>query len=128
METSEVILQLLLGALLGLTGQALRTIVGLKKLNDTASRQKTTFKNAFVTSKFVVSLLIGAVAGILAVISISTLKAGFDFSKQVILTIMAAGYAGTDFIEGFIKKYLPASSDTNANTSGAVGQPSPKNP
>jgi hypothetical protein len=29
-------------------------------------------------------------------------------SKEIIVTIIGAGYAGTDFIEGFIKKNMPS--------------------
>ncbi len=41
--TTEIIEQLLLGGLMGAIGQGLRTIVGLKKLNDTANAAEKNF-------------------------------------------------------------------------------------
>jgi hypothetical protein len=115
-----------------MAGQSLRVVVGLKKLNDDASDAGKRLKDVFVGSRMVVSLLIGFVAGLLGILSISSFKADF-FSgtgvKQVILSLVAAGYAGTDFIEGFITKFLPgttttpAGADTTVSTNGV--QPPP---
>jgi len=117
--TTETLLQLLIGGLLGLVGQGLRVIVGLKKMQDQASQTGTTVKDEFVTSTFFTSLLIGFVAGVLAMVSISSFKADFfeQNTKSTIMTLIAGGYAGTDFIEGFIKKYIPAGGNAanNAN-------------
>jgi hypothetical protein len=62
----------------------------------------------FQGSVFGISLLIGFIAGALAIIGITDSVEGTKLSKQIIVTLLGAGYAGTDFIEGFIKKYLPA--------------------
>ena len=95
------------GALLGATGQGARVIVGIKKLNDTASAQNTTISSGLVPSQLVTSLLIGAVAGIIGVVS-----TGMDFTNDIapkdVVTLMFIGYAGTDFIEGFIRREKPA--------------------
>ena len=111
MSTQEILMQLLLGGLMGTIGQGLRILVGMKKLNDDAQDQKTKVKDLFDTSRMMVSLLIGFCAGVLAMISISTFKPDFFSSntKENLLSLVGAGYAGTDFIEGFIKKYLPKS-------------------
>jgi hypothetical protein len=117
--TAEILLQLLLGGLLGLAGQALRLVVGLKKMNDEAVRSGTSVKDLLVTSRMVTSLLIGFVAGLLCILSLSSFKPDFltgADAKQVILSIVAAGYAGTDFIEGFIQKFLGGPAQAPAAT------------
>src|ERR1700759_4770680 len=128
METNEIIMQLLLGGLLGMAGQTVWGVVGLKKLNDTASQNQSSFKDSFETSKFFVSMLIGFVAGMLAMICVSPLTKDFKFSKEVLLGIAAAGYSGTDFIEGVIKKWLPGGNTdaTQPQQIGAITQPIPK--
>lgn len=107
--TLEIIQQLLLGGLLGLVGQGIRTIVGLKKINDEATSSERQFKDVFVPSTLLVSLLIGFCAGVAAMASISDFKTDFlaTETKKTILGLLAAGYTGTDFIEGFIKKNTP---------------------
>lgn len=110
MNTQEVILQLLLGGLLGTVGQGLRIIVGMKKLNDEANSLRTKLGILVDTSRILISLLIGFCAGVLAVLATSDLSSGFfsgENLKERLLAIIAAGYAGTDFIEGMMKKYLP---------------------
>lgn len=93
---------LALGAAAGAVGQLVRAISGLAKL----ARDGTT---TFDASNLVVSLLVGATAGALAAL---LLLAGNPVpDTPTILGLMAAGYAGADFIEGFAGKYLkPGSS------------------
>ena len=134
METSEILLQLLTGGLLGLVGQMLRFLVGYKKLNDTAAKNGKSVSDMFQTSRFVISLVIGFVAGIIGVVSLSEFKESIFSAnvKETVLTLIGIGYAGTDFIEGFIKKYIPdttsskqADTDNDGNTPplGASEQP-----
>ena len=59
-----------LGAMLGALGQAIRSIVGLKKLNDAVSNSSTTMSQAIEPSRLVTSLVIGAIAGSLASVSL----------------------------------------------------------
>lgn len=92
---------MLLGALLGISGQCLRVIVGLKKNNDINGKDAK-IKDWFDSKHFLMSILIGAVAGIVGAISLL----GEEIDKQLLITLMTIGYAGTDFIEGFIKKKL----------------------
>jgi hypothetical protein len=87
----------------------------MKKLNDTAKDQNTEVKSLFDSSRMLVSILIGFCAGVLAMISLSSLKTDFLSTnvKEYLLSIIGAGYAGTDFIEGLIKKYLPNTATAN---------------
>ncbi len=109
MASGEWIQLILLGALLGLIGQGVRVVVGLKKLYEDTSQKKKQFTDDFNATKLLVSLLIGVVAGAIAAISVASGNTPTNLGKELILTLLAAGYAGTDFIEGFIKKYLPSS-------------------
>lgn len=109
MATSEILLQLIIGGILGLVGQMLRFLVGYKKLNEEAAQVGLTASDMFQTNRFVISLIIGFVAGIIGILSLSDFSTGFFLTnvKETVMTLIGIGYAGTDFIEGFIKKYIP---------------------
>ncbi len=111
---SELLTLILLGAIFGMTGQGIRAVIGIKKSNDSDAQAKpdgTTDPNAsgqfratqLVVSLFI-SLVIGAIAGVLA--AVSSMSVGTD-TGSLVSTFIAAGYAGTDFIEGFMKRSLP---------------------
>lgn len=123
MSTQEILLQLTIGGLLGLVGQILRVTVGIKKMNEEAIQKNIQVKRIFETNTLINSLLIGFTAGVLATVSISTFKPDFwnNNLKQTILTLIASGYAGTDFIEGFIRKYIPKEyNDTSESETDSV--------
>src|SRR5689334_13845232 len=98
----------LLAACLGVVGQLFRVVVGLKKEYD-ASKNIQDFQSKFSGQKLLTSLgiaiAIGVIAGVLAGIQNAT---GTPDTKTL-LGFMGAGYSGTDFIEGLMKKALPAS-------------------
>jgi len=115
MGATDWVLTLVLGGILGMIGQGIRVVPGLKKVNDQATAERKSFGTLFSTSTLSLSLLIGFVAGALAIIGMTaTTDAGTavsstrEISRHMIITIIGAGYAGTDFIEGFVKKRLPA--------------------
>lgn len=117
MAANDWVLTLLLGGILGMIGQGIRVVAGLKKVNDQASAEGKSFGSLFETSKLFLSLLIGFIAGALAIIGVTGSAGDVNPTKELIVTIIGAGYAGTDFIEGFIKKNLPASqAEKPANT------------
>jgi hypothetical protein len=96
-------LQLLgLGGLAGALGQGARTIVGLKKLGDAASSANVSTASLIAVSRIVTSLAIGFVAGALAAVGI--LDSPASVSTEQIFGMVAAGYAGADFIEGIISR------------------------
>jgi hypothetical protein len=101
---ADTLIMILLGAILGMVGQGARVLVGLKKLNDEAAAKGSEGQDLFNSRKLVVSLFIafaiGGIAGVLS--SIDSLE--IEFTKSVIFSFIAAGYAGTDLIEGFINK------------------------
>lgn len=113
----QILAIIFLGAILGVTGQLIRMALGLKKLSDT-SDSKEHFDAQFDTKKLVFSvvyaIVIGVVCGILMVVQ------NFDtevWTKSSILAIIGAGYAGVDFIEGFVSRDLPAAKDNSPGKS-----------
>jgi hypothetical protein len=99
------ILIIALGALMGVVGQGIRVTVGLKKASDRAAELGQKFTDAIDPARLLVSLLIGAVAGVMA--AIVTLSPTSAIERDALLALAAAGYSGTDFIEGFMARYLP---------------------
>jgi hypothetical protein len=130
MALSTTLNVILVGGLLGAFGQIIRVIVGLKKLNENQKEAKTTNTTIdiarkatpgtstvpvavpeFSWSRFWYSIIIGFVAGALAGLFVQPLTDESD--KNAYASIIAAGYAGTDFIEGFMSKILPKNQPAN---------------
>lgn len=68
-------------------------------------RGRRWFSSGELLISLLISFVIGAMAGILAGMSFVEADSGID--QKTMLTIVGAGYAGTDFIEGFMKSNLP---------------------
>jgi len=115
---TNMLMLILLGGLLGAFGQGLRVVVGLKKVYDQAHADKADFTSLFDTSKLVVSLFIGFLAGGIAILFMDKPVMG----KELYTMLIGTGYAGADFIEGFVQKTLPAAGG------GAAGAPASANP
>ena len=118
----NTLIVIVLGAILGAVGQGIRVVVGLKKVYDQAVKNSQPAKDLLEYRQLALSLLIGfavgAIAGVLAAVS----SVNTQFSKSVIIAFIAAGYAGTDFIEGFMKNNPSVSGNnppTLANSQGA---------
>jgi hypothetical protein len=129
MTAQEWILLLLVGGLLGTVGQGMRVIVGLKKTYDRSVGERRAFSDNFSGATLLFSLLIGFVAGVLGTLSLPKLTAAEIRTDQVV-TLIGIGYAGCDFIEGFIKRSAPElgrPSDGNPG-GGAPGVPAPAEP
>ena len=105
------LVRFLFGMAFGAAGQIIRAIGGVKKVNDEAQALHTTTGQLFDTGRFLQSLLIGGVAGVLAVLATVDLQK--EFSTQMVLGIMAAGYSGADLIEAFVRKQMPKMSPTD---------------
>ncbi len=90
---------LTLAFLLGIAGQLVRVSIGLKKLHDKnlAEGRKTPFD----PKKFWISIALGALAGMM--VAIAKWGGGSTIQPDFIFTLMAAGYAGSDIIEGLIE-------------------------
>ena len=115
---SGIFLALLLGGLMGMIGQGIRAVAGLKKMNVDAQNQGTTAQDLFMASRLIVSLIIGFIAGVIAASTmLSKLIAMTSGDISILFGIAAAGYAGTDFIEAMAPTIV-----------GAAGKPATPNP
>lgn len=127
MNTTQLILSILSGGMLGIIGQGIRLAVGLKKLSDanTVNIANRKPQEEMTTSRILTSIFIGFVAGALAMI-VKDASSDLDqkiFSSEAIVTVIAIGYSGADFIEGvfntYISKKIPADDPTSANNAAS---------
>lgn len=122
MQATSLLGVLVLAGLMGMAGQGARTIVGLKKLHDTNSTLPPNQQDPLLASRLVVSLMIGFIAGVLAALAMSLekLAGSGDIGPQALFGLAAAGYAGTDFIEGFMAKTPLPGTATQPDTPGSA--------
>ncbi len=122
MTVTDIINNVLAGGMLGAIGQGIRVAVGLKKFNEgnTANAIKGKDPEEFSSSRMVISIFIGFVAGSIGMLvqggdEIAGTKKNYD--TQAIVTIIAIGYSGADFIEGifntYINKFKPSGQPVN---------------
>lgn len=143
MQANQLIVVLLLGGLLGMCGQGIRVIAGLKKGYDKAAASGRNFKDHFEPRSLVVSLFIGFTAGVLAVLALMNKINPNNLQSETVMALLGAGYGGADFIEAFMSRTqaaaLPdASSDTTPSSSAGdaavaqcdppIGMPMPSAP
>jgi len=101
MDAVTALSYMVLGAFLGMMGQGIRFAIGMKKRYEENTGKKS--KEWFDSARMILSFIIGAAAGVLA----SIYLLGADVDRYYLLTVMAAGYAGADFIEALLRKYKP---------------------
>lgn len=105
-DPGQLLKIILLAAILGMCGQVVRVFAGLQKAKQTTAEDKKNMKTLIAENSsqmlfsLTIALIVGGVCGVLVAISADK----FELSKTTILALIAAGYAGTDFIEGFIAK------------------------
>ena len=73
----------------------------MKKTNDEAVAGATTIAKLFDWPQLVISLFLGAAAGGLG--SLAYIFSTSPLDKSMAMSLITAGYAGADFIEGFIR-------------------------
>ena len=131
LSSAQVLSALVLAGLLGMIGQAVRAIVGLKKMNDDALSGGVSANDLFIASRLVTSEIIGFVVGVVTAFSLDINQLVTVTSLQFLLGIVAAGYAGTDIIEGFARRLggtgggATAPGAGSSGTAGAPGKPPP---
>ena len=111
----SVLCLILLGLLLGIAGQAVRSLMGIKKELDDAQAGNTPPGKWFNAVELTVSLVLGGVAGTLAAI----LMLGAPIDQKFLFACVAAGYAGSDFIQSILQIYLPANPNAIPANPGA---------
>jgi hypothetical protein len=128
MSAAQWLLVILLGGVAGSVGQGLRMVVGLKKHSEeVASDGPASFDGA----RLLMSLFIAFTAG--AVAAITTISDAVNVTPQQFVALAGAGYAGTDFIEGFVSHgsvpmtstAKPASAAPTVSTASPPPAPSP---
>jgi hypothetical protein len=118
----NALLALILAGLLGMVGQGVRAVAGIKKMGDDAQAKGVSPSSVFSPGWFLVSLAIGFIAGIIAGLSLGLsklLKTPDDF--QLLLGIAAAGYSGTDFVEAFASRFSSGLMPKNVPSSADGG-------
>lgn len=115
----DVLVLIAVGGMLGTFGQGMRAIIGLKKLQEKAQAAGTQFNEMFSTSKLSLSLLIGFIAGGIGILTVRPEEGAI--TTQYLLMIVAIGYAGVDFIEGFVQRSLPQAPLARNPRNDAVG-------
>lgn len=123
MTPEQVIEKILLGGLLGLLGQGIRMAIGLKKLSDANARSNV--KEELNGGRLMVSLFIGFVAGALYILvngfqDNPNVVNGEYIGNQFVFTVIAAGYAGSDFIEGLFNTYIAKMPTTNSGDNNSL--------
>jgi hypothetical protein len=102
MSATEWLGYLLLAFLLGTAGQLVRVGIGFKKMHDKSLATKT--KIPFDHRKFWTSIVLGAMAGLIT--AVVKWQGSSQIDADFIFMLMAAGYAGSDIIEGLIENGL----------------------
>ena len=98
MTASNLIVFVLAGGVLGMLGQAIRVLVGIRKMN---MRQQI-----FEASRMFVSLVVGFTAGALGILVMHFQGEVRELDVQDIILLISIGYSGVDFIEGFYRTVL----------------------
>ncbi len=134
MNGNELLQLIAIGAIAGAFGQGLRAIVGIKKASEDAAAQGSSLRDEGLdVGRLVFSLFIGAIAGGVGIFTITGFKAGVTeaITPEIFFGAIGIGYAGTDFIEGFVRTKLPrsptgvtpAAANDRTHSGGGVGGP-----
>lgn len=108
MTVYQIINNIIAGGLLGSLGQGVRIIVGLKKLNEENSTKNADNKEAveFSANRLILSIFVGFIAGAIGILIKASLSTNINYKAEAIVAIIAIGYSGADFIEGFFNTYI----------------------
>lgn len=90
---------LILCGVAGMVGQGIRAVVGLRKAGYLQLEAGDSKQN-FSASYLMVTLMIGFIAGSLSGITMGLDTFAGKFPAESLMAVVAAGYAGVDFIEG----------------------------
>jgi hypothetical protein len=110
---------IILCGLMGLVGQGIRAAVGLKS-EATLQAQNPNQQSVFDAAYFALTLGIGFIAGVMAgfVIGLDQVADITPKDPKLLFAIMAAGYAGTDFIENAFTNLMPKLNAPATSTAG----------
>lgn len=101
MPAKQWLIVVTIGIIFGALGQGARVVVGMKKLHDKSSDDNPV--SVMVDGvRLLISFGIGGIAGAFAAVTLIASGEGNNIEAQRLFAIAASGYAGSDFIEGFI--------------------------
>ena len=116
MTANQWLIVVTIGIIFGALGQGARVVVGMKKLYDKSS-DNNPMSVMIDGVRLLISFGIGGIAGAFAAVTLISSAEIDKIEAQKLFAIAAAGYAGADFIEGFI-----------GQISGRPGKPDPGSP
>jgi hypothetical protein len=128
MTPVQLLSAILIAGLLGMLGQGIRAVAGLKKMNDDATANGASSADLFNAARLLVTLMVGFLAGVAGALAIGIGKLTDGSltaanATEILLSIAAAGYAGTDFLEAFAplvtSKSPPSIAQQQSSTSTA---------
>lgn len=102
MAAQDWLCYLTLAFILGVAGQLVRVAVGLKKMHD--KNLADDGKTHFDAKKFWISIVLGALAGVITAV-VKWDGTNGPLGQEFVFTLMAAGYAGSDIIEGMVERW-----------------------
>jgi hypothetical protein len=103
---------------MGVVGRGVRVIVGLEKTSDKAAAGGDKLIDLIEPARLLISLLIGAVAGVIA--AVATVNLDAPIPRDTLLGFAAAGYSGADLVEGFMARYLSSNRVQTTVTAAAA--------
>jgi hypothetical protein len=116
MTANQWLIVVTIGIIFGALGQGARVVVGMKKLYDNSS-DNNPMSVMIDGARLLISFGIGGIAGAFAAVTLISSAEIDKIEAQKLFAIAAAGYAGSDFIEGFMSRI-----------SGSPGKPGPGSP
>ena len=110
---------IILCGLMGLVGQGIRAAVGLKSA-ATLQAQEPSQQSEFDAAYFALTLGIGFIAGVMAgfIIGLDQVAGITLKDPKLLFALMAAGYAGTDFIENAFTNLMPKFNAPSTSSGG----------
>ncbi|PKH21271.1 hypothetical protein CIG19_15795 [Enterobacterales bacterium CwR94] len=122
----NVLIILTLCGTAGMIGQGIRAIIGLHKAGY-LKLDNNAMKANFSASYLMITLMIGFIAGCLSGLALGLEEFAGVIDGKKLLTLVAAGYAGVDFIEGTFNSVIktnttpsPSPSDTRSEVIAAT--------
>ncbi len=119
MNTLSLLQNLLLGGLLGIVGQGIRVVAGLKKLQDQSNTNLAENKT-FDSRRLNISLFLGFIAGALGIVTAMEDTGAISMNRDIIIRLIGIGYAGVDFVEAFLSKFINSGSPATGQGSESL--------
>lgn len=104
-----------MGGILGLLGQSIRVLIGLRKTVQIAAAKESTLSKEIDFRRLLIGLFMGVVIGCLSLLLIQQAPDEPLIGNNIV-AIIAIGYAGTDATEGLFNIYPPPKTKRQQNS------------